>query len=98
MLGEILGYEAKKIRATLSDLRQVTAFPNYDDEPDEAPEDINRPLRIVHPDFEDFLIDKSRSGDFYINPQKAYDHLARTFLFHLPSVFSTVPGEHILLI
>lgn len=41
----------------------------------DIPENPNHPLRLHHPSFHDFLLNKDRSGDFWVNEQNAHQRL-----------------------
>ncbi|KAH6703049.1 WD40-repeat-containing domain protein [Leptodontidium sp. MPI-SDFR-AT-0119] len=42
----------------------------------DIPEDPTRPLRLHHPSFRDFLLNKDRCGDFWVNEKEAHQLLA----------------------
>ena len=92
MLGEILGYNSNDLQGTLNELDSVTYVPDIDYS-DEHPDDIKRPVRVIPEALKEFITDRNRSKEFYIDPQNAYAQLAQTFLLHLPSVFSDTKGS-----
>ncbi|KAH8598479.1 WD40-repeat-containing domain protein [Bisporella sp. PMI_857] len=42
----------------------------------EIPKDENRPLRLHHPSFRDFLLNKDRCGEFWVDEKEAHQNLA----------------------
>jgi hypothetical protein len=58
---------ADGVRPTLEDLHAILDIPN----------DQDRPLRLHHPSFRDFLLDKNRCGDtFWVDEKQAHTALA----------------------
>jgi hypothetical protein len=60
------------VRPTLEDLRAIL----------DIPDDQSRPLRLHHPSFRDFLLDRKRCGDdrFYADEKSTHKELARCCL------------------
>jgi hypothetical protein len=46
----------------------------------DIPKDLNRPLRLHHPLFHDFLLNKDRCRDFWVDEKKAYLILAACYI------------------
>ena len=42
----------------------------------DIPEDPTRPLRLHHPSFRDFLLNKDRCGEFWVDEKEAHQNLA----------------------
>ena len=42
----------------------------------DIPKDPTRPLRLHHPSFRDFLLNKDRCGDFWVDEKEAHQNLA----------------------
>jgi hypothetical protein len=66
-LSMLLSIERRQIETVLRYLYSVL----------DAPEKENSPIRLLHPSFRDFLLDKRRSGDaqFWIDERKAHENL-----------------------
>jgi hypothetical protein len=67
-LSGLLHVQKQKVSQTLEDLHAIL----------DIPEDQTRPLRLLHPSFGDFLLDKNRCSDpnFYVDEKRAHRILA----------------------
>ena len=69
-----------ELQIILSDLHSIIAVP--------SPQDIaNRNLRLFHASLGDFLLDKSRSGNLFIDAREAHAHMARYCIRRMPKTF-----------
>ena len=71
-LARLLDMDQRRIHLGLHNLRSIL----------EIPDNPNLPLRLFHPSFRDFLLDKQRSADlhFWLNEKKAHGALADSCL------------------
>jgi hypothetical protein len=71
-LAQLLHIPQKGVELALADLHSIL----------DIPQDQARPVRLHHPSFRDFLLDKDRCGDphFYIDKKKAHGSLAENCL------------------
>ncbi|KAF1815014.1 hypothetical protein P152DRAFT_392310 [Eremomyces bilateralis CBS 781.70] len=67
-LGRLIHLQTEDIDQTLDDLHAIL----------DIPEDRRRPLRLHHPSFRDFLLDKNRcsNSNFWVNEKQAHGALA----------------------
>lgn len=74
-LGQLLIVDQETIHLTLCHLRSVLNMP----------EDQDSPIRLLHPSFRDFLLDKERCSDqlFWVDEKKAHQVLTRRCLQRL---------------
>jgi hypothetical protein len=78
-LGVLLDIDCEPARAcgivqdVISRLRSVVYLPDQQKEG-------SQPIRIIHPSFADFLTNKKRSGNFFIDPLKRHVEIAIRFL------------------
>ena len=71
-----------ELQIILIDLHSIIAVP--------SPQDVvNRNLRLFHASLGDFLLDKSRSRNLFIDAQEAHAHMARYCIRHMPMPFLT---------
>ena len=91
LLSEILCYDTKDLQRILHELDSILDIPEMQPS-DEHPDDIKLPLRVVHREVKEFLMDLKRSRKFYLDRGFAYGRLTQTFLVHLPTVFSKTQG------
>ena len=77
-LGELLDLKQETVHLTLRHLRSVL----------NVPDDNNLPIRLLHPSFRDFLLDKERCHDllFWIDEKKAHENLALRCLQRLTDI------------
>jgi hypothetical protein len=71
-LAKLLDLSKEKVDQTLHDLHSLL----------EVPQSQNHPIRLLHPSFRDFLLDKQRCGDqhFWVDEKKAHEALAASSL------------------
>jgi hypothetical protein len=62
----ILRVTKEDINVTLEDLHSIL----------DSPQDLTHPIRLHHPSFRDFLLNKDRGGDFWVNEKEAHQILA----------------------
>ena len=76
-LGSLLGLDQEIIHLRLRHLRSVL----------NVPEDHNSPIRLLHPSFREFLLDKQRCRDlpFWVEEKQAHEGLTRCCLQRLTS-------------
>ena len=76
-LGNLLGLDQEIIHLRLRHLRSVL----------NVPEDHDSPIRLLHPSFRDFLLDKQRCRDllFWVEEKQSHESLARCCLQRLTS-------------
>jgi hypothetical protein len=67
-LAQLLGVPAEDVHRTLHELHSIV----------DVPEDPNRPVRLHHPSFRDFLLNRRRCGDdnFWVDEKSAHEKLA----------------------
>jgi hypothetical protein len=65
-LSRLLHLPREDINRTFEDLHAIL----------DIPKDLNRPLRLHHPSFRDFLLNKDRCRDFWVDEKKAHLILA----------------------
>jgi hypothetical protein len=65
-LSRILRLPKEEVDQTLQDLYAIL----------DVPEDSTCPLRLHHPSFRDFLLNKDRCGDFWVDEKQAHEKLA----------------------
>jgi hypothetical protein len=65
-LSRLLHLPREDINRTFEDLYAIL----------DIPKDPTRPLRVHHPSFRDFLLNKDRCGDFWVDEKKAHQILA----------------------
>jgi hypothetical protein len=65
-LSRLLHLPREDINRTFKDLHAIL----------DIPKDPTRPLRLHHPSFRDFLLNKDRCGDFWVDKKKAHQILA----------------------
>jgi hypothetical protein len=66
-IARLLGVDSKRIQMRLRHLHSVL----------EAPDSQSQPLRLLHPSFRDFLLDKERCSDqFWVDEKKTHEALA----------------------
>jgi hypothetical protein len=65
-LSRLLQLPREDINRTFEDLHAIL----------DIPKDPTRPLRLHHPSFRDFLLNKDRCGDFWVDEKKAHQILA----------------------
>lgn len=64
-LSRLSDFVKEDISRTFEDLHAIV----------DIPEDPTRPLRLHHPSFRDFLLNKSRSGEFWVDEKEAHQVL-----------------------
>jgi hypothetical protein len=71
-LAQLLQVPAEDVHRTLHELHSIVDIPH----------DPNRPVRLHHPSFRDFLLDKKRCGDdsFWVDQKSTHEKLARRCL------------------
>jgi hypothetical protein len=70
-LAQLLRVHAEDVHRTLYELHSIV----------DVPHDQNRPVRLHHPSFRDFLLNKSRCGDaFWVDEKQAHQRLASNCL------------------
>ncbi|KAH8803728.1 putative WD-repeat protein [Hyaloscypha sp. PMI_1271] len=69
-LSRLLQLPREDIKSTFNDLHAIL----------DIPEGPSRPLRLHHPSFRDFLLNKDRCGDFWVDEKKAHQILATACL------------------
>jgi len=74
-LEELLSCDQGEIRLLLVDLHSIIRVPESDTDE----------IRILHGSFRDYLIDRSRSGPFFIDLSEAYAKLAVMYINHIKS-------------
>ncbi|KAH8588760.1 WD40-repeat-containing domain protein [Bisporella sp. PMI_857] len=65
-LSMILQLSREDVDSTFNDLHAILDIPT----------DSTRPLHLHHPSFRDFLLDKDRCGDFWVDKKEAHKNLA----------------------
>jgi hypothetical protein len=65
-LSRLLHIQREDVDRTFEDLYAIL----------DIPDDPTRPLRLHHPSFRDFLLNKDRCGDFWVNEKEAHQNLA----------------------
>jgi hypothetical protein len=65
-LSTLLNVLEEDIDETLEDLHAIL----------DIPEDLTRPLRLHHPSFRNFLLNKDRCGEFWVDEKEAHQNLA----------------------
>jgi hypothetical protein len=75
VLARVLHTEAEVVKVTLSSLHSVL----------DIAEDEDSPVRLLHPSFRDFLLEKERCSDsrFWVNKEEVHKHLAERCLWLL---------------
>jgi hypothetical protein len=66
LLSRLLQLSREDVDSTFNDLHAILDIPN----------DPNRPLHLHHPSFRDFLLNKDRCGDFWVDEKEAHRKLA----------------------
>ena len=66
LLSRLLHLPREDIDRTFEDLYAIL----------DIPEDLTRPLRLHHPLFRDFLLNKDRCGEFWVDEKEAHQNLA----------------------
>jgi hypothetical protein len=79
----ILSYRHGELQLILIDLHSVLYVPVLKAEDDEDQFDEENKLRILHTSLQDFLMDQSRSKEFYIDERKAHARIAQLFLHYI---------------
>ena len=74
-----------ELQIILSDLHSIIAVPSP-----QKNASVVRHLRLFHASLGDFLLDKARSGELFIDAREAHAHLARFCIGHLPTPFLTI--------
>jgi hypothetical protein len=74
----------------LSDVHSIISVP--------SPDQRNKPLRYFHASFGDFLIDRSRSGDFFLDPGVAYRKITTWLLKEMEQPPSSIVDFSMLLL
>jgi hypothetical protein len=65
-LAKVIGISRTKVTQTLEKLQAVLEVPN----------DVASSLRLYHPSFRDFLLNKDRCGEFWVDEKEAHQKLA----------------------
>jgi AAA ATPase domain len=65
-LSRLLHLPKEEIDQTFEDLYAIL----------DIPDDLNRPIRLHHPSFREFLLNKERCGDFWVDKKEAHQKLA----------------------
>ena len=73
------------LQIVLIDLHSIIAVPSP-----QKNASVVRHLRLFHASLGDFLLDKARSGELFIDAREAHAHLARFCIGHLPTPFLTI--------
>jgi hypothetical protein len=84
----ILSYCRGELQLILMDLHSVLYVPVLKPEEDEDQSDKESELRVLHASLEDFLMDQSRSKEFYIDEGKAHARIAQHFLRYIRGEYS----------
>ena len=79
----ILSYRRGELQLILMDLHSVLYVPVLKSEDDEDEFDEENKLRVLHASLQDFLMDASRSREFYIDEGKAHARIAQHFLRYI---------------
>jgi hypothetical protein len=66
LLSRLLHLPSEDVNWTFEDLHAIL----------DIPKDPTRPLRLHHPSFRDFLLNKDRCGDFWVDEKEAHQILA----------------------
>jgi hypothetical protein len=74
----------------LSDMHSIISVP--------SPDQRNKPLQYFHASFGDFLIDRSRSGDFFLDPGVAYRKITTWLLKEMEQPSSSIVDFSMLLL
>jgi hypothetical protein len=65
-LAKVIGISGTKVTQTLEKLQAILEVPN----------DVAGSLRLHHPSFRDFLLNKDRCGEFWVDEKEAHQNLA----------------------
>ncbi|KIM37132.1 hypothetical protein M413DRAFT_448655 [Hebeloma cylindrosporum] len=79
----MLSYRRGELQLILTDLHSVLHVPVLKDEDDEDQFDEDNKLRVLHASLQDFLMNPSRSKEFYIDEEKAHARIAQHFLRYI---------------
>jgi hypothetical protein len=66
LITRMLRVTKEEINLTLEDLHSIL----------DSPQDLTHPIRLNHPSFRDFLLNKDRCGDFWVDKKEAHQILA----------------------
>lgn len=80
---KFLNLKPGELQITLSDLHSIIAVPS-------PQENVIHHLRLFHASLGDFLFDKARSGNLFIDFQNAHAHFARYCIMHMSLTFLTI--------
>jgi hypothetical protein len=70
LLSRLLHLPREDVNRTFKDLYAIL----------DIPKDPTRPLRLHHPSFRDFLLNKDRCGDFWVDEKEAHQILATSYI------------------
>jgi hypothetical protein len=90
MVEDFLFLRHGEVEIILSDIHSLVSVPSSDNESDE--------LRIFHASLPDFLLDRSRSGRFYIDKEEASTKLTRYCMIHFKLSSSLLRGADLSLL
>jgi hypothetical protein len=85
-----LSYRHGEVLMALSDMHSIISVP--------SPDQHDTPLRYFHASFGDFLIDRSRSGDFFLDPGVAYRKVTTWLLKEMERPSSSIVDFSMLLL
>ncbi|KAF8961172.1 hypothetical protein BDZ97DRAFT_1227999 [Flammula alnicola] len=77
LIGDFLFYKPGEIDIILSDLHSIIAVP--------PPDDTKSELRISHASLGDFLLDRSRSGQFFVDAGLGHTKITTLLIKHIDS-------------
>ncbi|KAF8798344.1 hypothetical protein BYT27DRAFT_6902614 [Phlegmacium glaucopus] len=77
LIEDLLGLRRDDLKVTLIDLHSILDIPFRGDAGE---------IRVLHASLEDFLLDKSRSGDYHIDRRYAHAYLAQLLLRYIPQM------------
>jgi hypothetical protein len=89
-LESFLSYRYGEVLMALSDVHSIISVP--------SPDHHDKPLRYFHASFGDFLIDRSRSGDFFLDPGIAYRKITTWLLKEIERSSSSIVDFSLLLL
>lgn len=79
---DILGFDHGKVASLLRGMHSLIRFPNVEEDAEERTRllaqrkyDQTRGLRLHHASFRDFLLDRTRSGQFFVNLEETHGRL-----------------------
>ncbi|KAF8813224.1 hypothetical protein BYT27DRAFT_6380322 [Phlegmacium glaucopus] len=86
LIETILSYAPGDLQLILIDLHSVLDVPDMENDYGD--------LRALHASLEDFLMDRARSGNLFIDQGKAHAQIARHFLRHIRNYYSQDTNHH----